>query len=61
MGAVSLTVLPELLRGFKEYNEFVFGGLLLLVLTLMPTGLIGLVPRSRSWLHRFNHRKRTTT
>lgn len=61
VGAVSLTVLPELLRGFKEYNEFVFGGLLLLVLTLMPTGLIGLVPRSRSWLHRFNHRKRTTT
>jgi branched-chain amino acid transport system permease protein len=45
VGAISLTVLPELLRGFKEYNEFVFGGLLLLVLTLMPTGLVGLWPR----------------
>lgn len=52
VGAVGLTVLPEVLRGFKEYNEFVFGGLLLLVLTLMPTGLVGLLPRTRSWLRR---------
>lgn len=52
VGAVGLTVLPEVLRGFKEYNEFVFGGLLLLVLTLMPTGLVGLLPRARSWLRR---------
>jgi len=52
VGAVALTVLPELLRGFKEYNEFVFGSLLLLVLVLMPTGLVGLVPRVRSWLRR---------
>lgn len=50
VGAVTLTLLPELLRGFKEYNEFVFGGLLLLVLTVMPTGLVGLVPRVRSHL-----------
>jgi branched-chain amino acid transport system permease protein len=42
IGAVLLTALPELLRGFKELNEFVFGGLLLLVLTLMPKGIIGL-------------------
>jgi len=52
VGAVALTVLPELLRGFKEYNEFVFGSLLLLVLVLMPTGLVGLGPRVRSWLRR---------
>ena len=52
IGAVSLTALPELLRGFKEYNEFVFGGLLLLVLTLMPTGIVGLMPRVRRLLRR---------
>jgi branched-chain amino acid transport system permease protein len=50
VGAIALTLLPELLRGFKEYNEFVFGGLLLLVLTVMPTGLVGVVPRLRSHL-----------
>jgi branched-chain amino acid transport system permease protein len=52
IGAVTLTALPELLRGFKEYNEFVFGGLLLLVLTLMPTGIVGLVPRVRGFVRR---------
>ena len=61
VGAVALTVLPELLRGFKEYNEFVFGGLLLLVLTLMPTGLVGLLPRARSWLRRRADRARHRT
>lgn len=52
VGAVTLTVLPELLRGFKEYNEFVFGGLLLLVLTVMPTGLVGLIPKLREYFQR---------
>jgi len=52
IGAVTLTALPELLRGFKEYNEFVFGGLLLLVLTLMPTGIVGLAPKIRGLLLR---------
>lgn len=42
VGALSLTMLPELLRDFKEYNEFVYGGLLLLVLVVMPHGLVGL-------------------
>lgn len=44
LGAVVLTVLPETLRGFKEYNEFVFGGLLLVVLMTLPGGLAGLGP-----------------
>jgi branched-chain amino acid transport system permease protein len=54
IGALALTALPEMLRGFKEYNEFVFGGLLFVVLILMPTGIVGLLPvfqaaiRSRS-------------
>jgi len=50
IGAVVLTALPELLRGFKEYSEFVYGGLLLLVLIAMPQGLVGLVPRLWSWI-----------
>jgi len=50
VGATALTVLPELLRGFKEYNDFVYGGLLLLVLILLPGGLVGLWPALRSRL-----------
>jgi branched-chain amino acid transport system permease protein len=61
VGAVGLTLLPELLRGFKEYNEFVFGGLLLLVLTLMPTGLVGLLPRLRSWVRSRSNRAQDRT
>lgn len=46
VGAVAMTLLPELLRGFKEYNEFVFGGLLLLALIVFPKGLVGLWPKA---------------
>jgi branched-chain amino acid transport system permease protein len=46
LGAVALTLLPELLRGFKEYNEFVFGGLLLLALIVFPKGLVKLWPQA---------------
>ncbi|MGQ0662893.1 MAG: branched-chain amino acid ABC transporter permease [Pseudomonadota bacterium] len=52
IGAAVLTVLPELLRGFKEYNELVYGGLLLLVLMVMPSGLIGLWPALKRLLAR---------
>jgi ABC-type branched-subunit amino acid transport system permease subunit len=52
-----MTVLPEALRGFKEYNEFVFGGVLLAVLILMPQGMVGLGPAIRSRLARDGGRK----
>lgn len=42
LGASVLTALPELLRGLKEYNEFFFGGLLILVLIGLPHGLVSL-------------------
>jgi branched-chain amino acid transport system permease protein len=42
VGAIALTMLPEALRSFKEYNEFIYGGLLLLVLIAFPKGLVGL-------------------
>jgi branched-chain amino acid transport system permease protein len=54
LGAVVLTALPEMLRGFKEYNEFVFGGLLLVVLTTLPSGLVGLGPLLWSWVCRMS-------
>lgn len=47
IGAVSLTFLPEFLRPFKEYNDFVFGGILLASLMLMPRGIAGLLESMR--------------
>jgi branched-chain amino acid transport system permease protein len=52
VGAIAMTVLPELLRAFKEYQEFAFGGLLLVVLILLPHGLVGLGPMIRARLSR---------
>ena len=50
VGAVALTVLPEVLRDFKEYNELVFGALVLMTLIVLPDGLISLIPMLRARL-----------
>lgn len=52
IGAVAFSILPELLRGFKEYNEFVFGAILLLTLIFMPNGIVGLAPAFRRYFTR---------
>ena len=61
VGAVILTLLPELLRGFKEYNEFIYGGLLLLALIFFPKGLVGLWPKTGLLLPFDLRRRRGTT
>jgi branched-chain amino acid transport system permease protein len=45
VGAVALTLLPELLRGLKEYSDFVYAALLLAFLIFLPQGLVGLGPK----------------
>jgi len=42
LGALIFTILPEILRPFAEYKEFLSGGLLLLFLIFMPRGLVGI-------------------
>jgi branched-chain amino acid transport system permease protein len=49
IGAVAFTVLPEFLRSFKEYNEFVFGAILLLTLIFVPNGIVGILPALRRY------------
>jgi len=49
VGAIILTILPELLRPFAEYKEFLSGLILLGFLVLMPRGL---VPLLTSWKSR---------
>jgi branched-chain amino acid transport system permease protein len=42
-GAAFLTPLPELLDFFQEYQDIVYGGVLLGVLIFLPQGLVGFV------------------
>ena len=42
IGASVLTILPEVLRGFTEYRELVYGIALLIFLIFMPRGIYGL-------------------
>ena len=41
IGALVLTLLPEALRGAKEYSDVVYGVILLGVLVLAPKGIVG--------------------
>jgi branched-chain amino acid transport system permease protein len=40
-GATLLTVLPEVLRVFKDYNILIYGGILLFIMLFMPGGFFG--------------------
>ena len=41
VGAVVLTLLPETLRGAKEYGDVIYGIILLGALVLAPRGIVG--------------------
>jgi len=48
IGVVVLVAIPELFRSLKEFTPFVFGGIMLLVVYLMPQGLVGLFKSAKS-------------
>lgn len=41
IGAIVLTVLPELLRGLEQYRQLIYGVLLVLLMMVKPQGLLG--------------------
>lgn len=41
IGAISLTLLPELLRGLAQYRQLIYGMLLVLLMMIKPQGLLG--------------------
>src|ERR1700733_1116753 len=50
VGAIVITLLPEVLHRFQEYHVLVYGFILLLVLRFMPQGIIGLInDAARTW------------
>ena len=40
LGAAVLTVLPELLVVFHDYETIIFGGILMVVMIFLPRGLV---------------------
>ncbi|WP_312199931.1 branched-chain amino acid ABC transporter permease [Anaerospora hongkongensis] len=48
MGAVILTVVPELLRGIAEYRLIVFGLIMMAVMLLRPQGIFGKARENRT-------------
>lgn len=50
IGVIVLVATPELFRALKEFTPFVFGGIMLLVIFLMPQGLAGLFQSVKSLL-----------
>ena len=44
LGAVLLTLLPEILRAFQDYDTVVYGLLLILMTMFMPGGLVNGIP-----------------
>jgi branched-chain amino acid transport system permease protein len=45
VAAVALTLLPEAIRFVNDYRLLIFGGLLVLVIRLAPSGLAGVIRR----------------
>ncbi|HZD60499.1 MAG TPA: branched-chain amino acid ABC transporter permease [Anaerolineae bacterium] len=41
IGASTLTILQEYLKGYQDYNMVIFGAILMLAMVFMPRGLIG--------------------
>lgn len=41
VGTALLTLLPEALRVFKDYNILIYGGILMLIMLFLPEGLFG--------------------
>lgn len=44
LGAALLTLLPEFLRGANDYDIIIYGGLLMIMVTFMPGGLVRGIP-----------------
>jgi len=56
-GTAILLIIPELLRDLKQFVPFVYAGILLIVLFLMPQGLAGLPAQFKVWFSRLKKGK----
>ncbi len=49
VGAISLTILPEFLRAYQDYDIIVYGLILIMVMMFMPNGILGLWGSGIHW------------
>ncbi len=47
IGGATLSLLPEILRGFREFQELLFGAILIISLIFLPNGIVGLYEKFR--------------
>ena len=52
LGAALLTLLPEILRAFQDYDIIVYGLLLIVMTMFMPGGLVKGIPSLFDWVRR---------
>ena len=45
VGALLLSLLPQLLRGYVGLEPVIYGGLLILILLVLPEGIVPTLPR----------------
>ena len=57
IGTAILIIVPELLRGLKEYVPYISAVILLIVVFVMPEGLVGLPKLVRSLMTKLDFRK----
>jgi branched-chain amino acid transport system permease protein len=57
IGTALLIIVPELLRGLKEYVPYISAIILLIVVFVMPEGLVGLPKLIRSLISKRDKRK----
>jgi branched-chain amino acid transport system permease protein len=56
LGAVVITVLPELLRGFSEWRLVIYSALLIAIMLTRPQGVLGHYEFGLNWLKRARRR-----
>jgi branched-chain amino acid transport system permease protein len=61
IGAIVLTILPEIARPLQQYMPFIFAAVLMLIIFFMPEGLVGLPKRLREAGRLFKPRKAAGT
>lgn len=60
IGTAVLVIIPELFRGVKEFVPYIFAGIMIIVVFVMPQGLTGLPEQVKSWLAKRREKRAVT-
>ncbi len=61
LGAVVLTLIPEVFRGLQEYQPFVFAGIVFAIIFCLPAGIVGLPDLIKPLVSRMRRKSIATT